>query len=295
MDIVHHACIGAVGMLAAGAAGHELAGLGFLAGSVLPDLDVAFLAGGKRFYLKRHQGPTHSLPLAPAYAAALAAIPAMEIGWDWTLYVGALAGLVVHVALDLTNTFGIQILWPLSRRRFCADAVFFVDLGAWALTIASLALLLAGGVEAATVAVAYAAAFAAYVALRLLLQWRVRLATGATLAIPSSWNPFDFFLFRREQGMLSTSSYNAISGLESRVERHVAPDAEARGLAQSSPVFRDLSGILRALEITRVERDAHGTTLVAQDLAIRNFGGRFGRTELRFDAEGRLQHEMANI
>ena len=61
MDIVHHAFIGGAGFVALGAQQQELAGLGFLAGSVFPDLDVVLMAGGKRFYLKHHQGPTHSL------------------------------------------------------------------------------------------------------------------------------------------------------------------------------------------------------------------------------------------
>ena len=295
MDIVHHAAIGAVGMLAAGSLGHELAGLGFLAGSVFPDLDVAFLAAGKRFYLKRHQGPTHSLPLAPVYAALLAAVAAIEVGWQWSLYLGIVAGLAVHVALDLANTFGIQLFWPLSMRRHCIDAVFFVDLGAWTLTLAALAALLSGAGDPAAIALAYAAAFAAYVLARALLQRRVRARTGAAIVIPSSWNPFGFFLLRRDEAGVRTSLYDALRGRELDVRRYDPVAQEVRALAGTSPVYRDMSGILRGLEVTRVDRDARGTTLVAQDLAIRNFGGRFGRTELRFDAEGRLQREMANI
>ena len=34
---------------------------------------------------------------------------------------------------------------------------------------------------------------------------------------------------------------------------------------------------------------------IVSSLAVRNFGGRFGRTVLRFDAQGRLEHEVANI
>lgn len=295
MDVVHHACIGGVGMLALGEQGQELAGLGFLAGSVFPDLDVAFMAAGKRFYLKRHQGPTHSLVLAPLYAAALAAIVVPGIGWQWTLYLGLLAGLAIHVALDLTNTFGIQMLWPLTGQRYCADAIFFVDLTAWLLTLGFFAVVVTGGVAATPAALGYAALFAAYVAFKLALHRSTMRRTGAAVAIPSSWNPFAFFLLRRGGTGVETSRYDAIRAATCDVRLVEAPSEEIRGLASRSPVFNDMAGILRALHVTDVVRDPEGTTLVAHDLAIRNFGGRFGRTELRFDHGGRIVREVANI
>lgn len=295
MDVVHHACIGAAGMLVLGEQGHELAGLGFLAGSVFPDLDVAFMAAGKRFYLKRHQGPTHSLPFAPFYAAVLAALPAAELGWDWSLFAGLLAGLAGHVVLDLANTFGIQLLWPVMQRRFCADAVFFVDLWAWALTAGFFVAVLAAGASPTAAAAIYVPAFVAYVLAKAALQRFVLRRTGAAIAIPSAWNPLEFFLLRREDGIMRTSRHRALGGRELDARAWSEPEAAVLELARASPVFRDLSAILRALHVTRVEREADGTRLVAQDLAIRNFGGRFGRTELRFDAEGRLVHEIANI
>jgi hypothetical protein len=44
-----------------------------------------------------------------------------------------------------------------------------------------------------------------------------------------------------------------------------------------------------------VSEDAEGTTIEARDLGVRNFGGRFGRAVLRFDPEGRLINEAADI
>jgi len=295
MDIVHHTFIGGAGFVALAAQEQELAGLAFLAGSVFPDLDVAFMAAGKRFYLKRHQGPTHSLPLVPAYAALLAAPVALQIGWDWGLFLGLCAGLAVHVLLDLFNTFGIQLFWPITTRRFCLDAVFFIDAVAWAFTVGYLALATTGLVAAGAGAIGYAALFAAYALAKLALQRRVKRRRAADYAIPSAWNPFGFFLFTRRDGRLETAYYNAFTGRTS--DARVMPDSspEAAELAQQSAVFRDMKSILRGLNITRVDRGGDGITVIAQDLAVRNFGGRFGRTELKFDADGRLRHEMAHI
>ena len=71
MDIVHHAAIGGIGALALASRDLEVAALAFVAASVLPDLDIAFMVGGKRAYLRNHQGPTHSLVASPLLAAAV--------------------------------------------------------------------------------------------------------------------------------------------------------------------------------------------------------------------------------
>lgn len=295
MDIVHHTFIGGVGFVALAAQGQELAGLGFLAGSVFPDLDVAFIAVGKRFYLKHHQGPTHSLPLAPLYAAALAGAPALQIGWDWALFLGLLAGLAVHVLLDLFNTFGIQLFWPLTQRRFCLDAVFFIDIVAWTLTAGFFAIVITKFVSPGIAAIGYAVLFVMYGLAKLRLQRRIRGRLGVDFAIPSAWNPFGFFLFTRREGRLETAVYNALTSRLSELRAIPDSSPEVIELARRSAVFRDMESILRGLNVTRVEKSKDGTTVIAQDLAVRNFGGKFGRTELRFDLGGRLCREMANI
>ncbi len=295
MDIVHHTCIGGIGFVALSAQGQELAGLGFLVGSVFPDLDVAFIAAGKRFYLKRHQGPTHSLLLAPFYAAALAAIPAWQIGWNWVLFLGLYTGLTVHVLLDVFNTFGIQLFWPLTKRRYCLDAVFFIDAVAWTLTAGFFAVVTATRVSPGFVAIGYAVLFVMYGCAKLILQRRIKIRLRVDFAIPSAWNPFGFLLFTRRDGCLETSTYNALTRRVSAIHAIPGTSPEIMKLARHSAVFRDMESILRGLNVTRVEEDHEGTTIVAQDLAVRNFGGTFGRTELRFDPDGRLRYEMAHI
>lgn len=295
MDIVHHTCIGGAGFLALAAQDQELAGLGFLVGSVFPDLDVALMAAGKRFYLKHHQGPTHALLAAPVHAGLLASIPALQLGWNWPLYYGLLAGISVHLLLDLFNTFGIQVLWPLTPRRFCLDAVFFIDTVAWGLTAGFFALALTGAVGAGLAASAYAALFAAYLLAKLVLQRRTRKGLGADFAIPSALSPLGFFLFTRRGGQLCTAQFNALTGRMTRERVRPEMASEIAGLTGQSELFRDMQSILRGLHVTHADLSPSGTILVAEDLVVRNFGGRFGRTELRFDQQGRLLHEMAHI
>ncbi|MDO8310939.1 MAG: metal-dependent hydrolase [Sideroxyarcus sp.] len=295
MDIVHHAFIGGVGFMGLAAQEQELTGLGFLVGSVFPDLDVLFIAAGKRFYLKHHQGPTHSLPLAPFYAAAFASIPALQMGWSWALFLSIFAGLAIHVLLDLFNTFGIRLFWPLTKRRHCLDAVFFIDTVTLVLTATFFAIVTAKLVSPGIAVIGYAALFVMYFLGKLALQRHVRALMSVDFAIPSAWNPFGFFLFTRRDGRLETSTYNALSNRVSAIQVTPGTSPDVVELARRSPVFCDMESILRGLSITRVEKNNDGISIVAQDLAVRNFGGKFGRTEVRFDRDGRLIHEMANI
>lgn len=295
MDIVHHALIGGVGFVALAAQQEELAGLGFLAGSVFPDLDVVFMALGKRFYLKHHQGPSHSLPFAAFYAALLAALPALDLGWNWALYAGVLAGICVHVLLDLFNTFGIKILWPLTPRRFCFDSVFFIDTVAWGLSLGFFALAFFTSIPPGPMAIGYATLFAVYFAAKFILQRHTRQRLGVDFAIPTAFSPFNFLLFSKRNGQIETATYNALTGKLSTKSEIPEATSEIKELARGSSVFRDMQTILRGLEITRIETTPDGTTIIAQDLAIRNFGGKFGRTELRFDNDGKLVYELAHI
>ncbi len=293
VDIVHHTLIGGAGYLIAAEHGHDLAGMAFVAGSVFPDLDVVFMAFGKRFYLRNHQGITHSLVLAPVYAAGLIGPLVFLAGFDWSMFAAALAGLVVHIGLDLTNTFRIALLSPISSRRMSLDAMFFVDGVALALTAGFYAAWL--GFEWRGAAAAYPVAFVAYLGAKFVLQRHVRMKLGCESAIPSAWNPFHFYVLDRRNGRVSTALYDALRGQLRDEHQRTETDPQLSTLAQRSPLYRDMQRILRALEITHVEHDAQGVRIEAADIAVRNFGGKFGKTTLTFDAQGNLVDEHAAI
>ena len=293
MDIVHHALIGGAGFLAAAAHEQELAGAAFLAGSVFPDLDVVFLVFGKRFYLKQHQGITHSLPLSPVFALLIAWPLFVLTGNPWPVYLGALLGLWVHVALDLANTFRIGLLLPFTRRRFSLDAVFFID--ACALSLTGIFYVGYVWLAAVWVAWAYPICLVGYVVFKVGLVRRVRFATGCDFAVPSSLNPVEFYLLERGEWGANVCLYNALTGNRRRTEHYaLAPERYAK-LADSSELYRDVRAVTRALSIVSVDEDETGTTIVASDLAVRNFGGRFGQTRLHFDREGNVTHAVAHI
>lgn len=138
MDIVHHTLIGGAGLSIATELNQPIIGVAFIIGSIFPDLDVIFIFFGKRFYLRNHQGVTHSIILAPLFSALLC-LPLLwllNIEWNWAVYFGMLSGLLIHITLDWFNTFRIALFYPLIKKRYSLDAVFFIDSIALTLTVA---------------------------------------------------------------------------------------------------------------------------------------------------------------
>lgn len=295
MDIVHHTFIGGAIYLTAAAHERELAGFSFLAASVFPDLDVFFMLFGKRFYLKNHQSITHSLLLAPLFAVLISALLSYILGvhFRWSLFIGALGGLVVHIILDWFNTFRITLMLPASFKRYSLDAVFFVDAVAWGLTGLFYLLYLYYRFEPALFL--YPPLFITYLTGKLLLHHHVMTTMKPLHAIPSSFNPFEFYILENTDENISGYLYNAMRKTVRKRQIYAPVPEKYLRLATQSRVFRDMQHILRAFHITDVSSSEEGTIIHAEDIAVRNFGGRFGRTVLKFDQNNRLVHEVANI
>jgi len=293
MDIVHHAFIGGAGFVALAANDQELAGMAFVAGSVFPDLDVVFMVLGKRFYLRNHQGPTHSLILAPLYALLIILPAILFIGFEWPVCVAALLGLWLHILLDLTNTYGITLFWPIRLNRNCFDAVFFIDAITLSLTTAFYIQLLLFPTPAGIYI--YAGLFTFYFLFKYRLHAKVVRELNCTYAIPGSGNPFTFFILTLDNGQAETFIYNALSRNKRDEKTYAPPDSKFVEMAKKSEVFRDMRHITKHFFIVDISEDESSIMITAQDLAVRNFGGRFGKTILKFDRTGRLIDEMAHI
>jgi inner membrane protein len=123
--------------------GHAKAATAFVAlGSVLPDADNAASLLGSEMYLRIHRGLSHSL-LGISVSSLLLALLVARLGkWkDWKR-IGPLIflGQLSHVALDLLNSYGTQILQPFSDARFALDLLFIVDLAFTGIIVAGIAL-----------------------------------------------------------------------------------------------------------------------------------------------------------
>lgn len=106
-----------------------------------PDLDVLLtpLTDWPYGYLLHHRGHTHTLALAP-----LVALLAWGAGLWWArrkagrdtaprgfLFGVAMLGVLLHVAMDGANTYGVHPFWPLWNGWIASDSLFIVEPLLW--------------------------------------------------------------------------------------------------------------------------------------------------------------------
>lgn len=105
-----------------------------LVASNLPDIDILFALGGSLDYLDQHRGYTHSLTAAPLLGAAAATLVRLfdrkALPWMRAAIL-ATAGILCHLLLDWTNTYGIRMLLPFSGEWLRLDITNVVDVWIW--------------------------------------------------------------------------------------------------------------------------------------------------------------------
>jgi inner membrane protein len=98
-------------------------------GSLLPDADlIAVPFAGPLGEWRYHRGLTHALLFGPIVGSAVGAWWWRRSGDRWRWVALFVLALVVHPLLDALTSYGTQLLWPFSHRRFAFDAVAIIDL-----------------------------------------------------------------------------------------------------------------------------------------------------------------------
>jgi len=96
----------------------------------IPDSDVVSLAKSQLAYLEVHRGLTHSLAAAPLLAMACVMIVAAgyrkRLPWLRAWFV-CCVGVLSHLLLDWTNSYGIRLLTPFSGQWFHLDLNALTD------------------------------------------------------------------------------------------------------------------------------------------------------------------------
>jgi len=276
VDIVHHAVIGTAGAGLATALGQQEVAIGFIVGSILPDIDVLFMALGKARFLRLHQGVTHSLVGLPILATVVAGLLQPALGAPLLpLLAGVIAGMALHVALDILNTFGVNLLWPM-KGRICLDAFFFIDVQVFVSSTAFAVAAWTG--HGLTAAVAWLLFVASYSALRWWWRRLIMREHGLTTAVPSGVAPMTWFVTKRDADGIRTGK---VSGIRRRcvwTGTVAEADADLLDELRTGPVFSDLERSLKLFVPVAVERHAEGTTVRSRCVAVPNFGNRYGET-----------------
>ena len=107
-----------------------------------PDCDIATLAGGQLNYLHYHRHLTHSLAAMPVMAllpVVLVRVAARKpVRWMGA-WAAAMVAVATHLALDLTNAYGVRLLLPFSQRWLRLDLTSLIDLWIWAVLLLAIA------------------------------------------------------------------------------------------------------------------------------------------------------------
>lgn len=100
-----------------------------LLGAVIPDADIVMQIKGDYSYLKNHRGMSHSFPFIFLYGGAIALVLSFlypEASF-LKMFLYAIAGCVSHLLLDITNSYGAQILWPFYNKKITLDLLLVYD------------------------------------------------------------------------------------------------------------------------------------------------------------------------
>lgn len=131
MDPITH---GVVGLAIAAFTGEAVSiaspyAIGSLLGAVIPDADIVMQFKGDYSYLKNHRGMSHSIPFIFLYGAAITAVLSFlypEASFV-KLFIYAVLGCISHLMLDITNSYGAQILWPFYNKKITLDLLLVYD------------------------------------------------------------------------------------------------------------------------------------------------------------------------
>jgi membrane-bound metal-dependent hydrolase YbcI (DUF457 family) len=292
MDIVTHAAIGLVAAAPFMASNQELAA-GLLVGSVLPDLDAMSRVFGKRAYLRSHQTWSHALPVqaAVSFVIGLAADACGANGW--MLGLGMFAGLALHTLLDFSNTLGVTLFAPFSRRRRCLEWVFFIDAIALGITGATVGWMLwcifEKGEGSAGLAITYFGMMGLYFFARGLLRWRAgRLVPDAVSLMPSALWPWQFLGATADGSCVRLFVLNVITG--DRKEYSVCDilDGTHASRLAAVPEFALMRELSPAYHVVSACPMPDGERIICRDLRTRNFATTFGDLEVLFDAQKKI-------
>jgi inner membrane protein len=198
MDNITHTLTGL--MLARTGLGHttERGGsLMLMLAANTPDIDAISGLFGSLSYLQYHRGYLHSVAMAPVMAVLplLLARRIRGASVNWRSYFACLLGVLSHLALDLSNSYGIRLYLPFSTRWLELDLTEFIDPWILLIFLSAIALPALSRIPRRVLAGAALAAFLGYEGFRFAARQRAiaRIRTSVhadrVAALPDGMNP----------------------------------------------------------------------------------------------------------
>jgi membrane-bound metal-dependent hydrolase YbcI (DUF457 family) len=293
VDIVTHGMMGSIVAIPFFATYPE-ASAAFMFGSVAPDLDAFSRVLGRRAFLRAHQTYSHAFPVIALIAVvAWGAREAAGVWAPWAPLAFAL-GMAFHSTLDWTNTYGITLFAPFSKRRFCTEWVFFVDsvvLAACAAALAAIGLSISRGDGPGTIPSAvFAGSMFVYWLIKVGLRRRAwRACPEGTLSLlPSALFPWRFYGCSRQGEEIVIFRVQALTGVVDDEQRLPILDDGYTAMLNAVPEYTAMQALTPAYHVVETTEIESGVRLVCRDLRTRNFSTRFGQLDLELDGAGQV-------
>jgi membrane-bound metal-dependent hydrolase YbcI (DUF457 family) len=295
VDIITHAVMGAI-VAAPFMESHPVEAVCFSLGAVLPDIDALSRLFGKWAFMKFHQSYTHALPVIALLG--LLSWPALRAIDAPALAALTLAlGMVFHSLLDVTNTYGIALFLPFSRRRFSTEWVFFIDSVVIAISYPALILINQYKEMSTTIAAFWGLLMLLYWLLKMSLRRRaLQLSPDGTQALlPSALLPWEFLGCWRQGESVRLFHINALTGSQRKEEIVPIFDAAHRAALDHVAEFKVMTELSAAYHVVEEEGLECGVKLYCRDLRTRNFKTRFGELELTLDSHGQARELLFHV
>lgn len=240
-----------------------------------PDIDAIFWLAGTERYLEWHR----SYPHAIAFAPVMALLPMLlaRVRFSWPSYFASALGVLSHLLLDWTNSYGIPLALPFSWHRFRLDIANVFDVWIWAiLLLGAVALSLTrSGRARRGWAWAALAAFLVYDGVRFATHARAvemmsaRQYQGApplsVTALPGAFNPLAWRGVIEGAGFVRTLRVHVMNGLGEEALFRIATPIPAMDAALRTRPFQVFSEWSQ-LPFWRVTPMAEGLRLDLIDL-----------------------------
>lgn len=153
MDPITHGLVGVlIGSKAAG--GLTITNGALIAstlGAIAPDFDIIGQFWGDYVYLKQHRVFSHSIPGLFIISLGLSALLSMFFPESFSaLFLWTFLGALSHSVMDLFNSYGVSIFWPLEKKKrtlslltvfdplLCILLVGAIAYGSWGFTVPAL-------------------------------------------------------------------------------------------------------------------------------------------------------------
>ena len=300
MDIITHAASGLV-IASPFIERHPFSACLFVFGTCVPDLDVFSRIFGKRAFIFNHQTFTHSISAIFAFPILCWFLLSIyEINEIWaSVFFGI--GILLHIIMDYTNTYGVAWFAPFSWKRYKLNWIFFIDFVVLAITIIFAIFVAYSIMLSETVSVniiyVYIGLLIGYWIIMLFFHrqaWKIAPVDTLSL-IPSAILPGIYYGYTVSKDVATTFKLNIFNRLQ--LNKSIVPifDIQYQAVLNKSSHYLSMRNITDGYHAVEVIREMEIDHIIFRDLCTRNFGGKFGTLELWVDIEGNIIKEVFHV